>query len=45
MDAAPRLCRAAYDSQLPPVVNDDEADQVEWVEKHAAQLVLGYRVC
>lgn len=33
-----------YDNRMPPAVTDDDADQVEWIEKHAAQLIMGYRV-
>jgi hypothetical protein len=39
-----RAAQFEYDNRMPPAVSDDDADQVEWIEKHAAQLVLGYRV-
>lgn len=39
-----RAAQFEYDNRMPPTVGDDDADQVAWIEKHAAQLVLGYRV-
>lgn len=39
-----RAAQFEYDNRMPPAVIDDDADQVEWIEKHAAHLVLGYRV-
>ncbi|WP_312155321.1 hypothetical protein [Pseudomonas sp.] len=39
-----RAAQWQYDNQLPPAVSDDEVTQAEWIETHAAQLVLGYRV-
>lgn len=39
-----RAAQWHHDNQLPPAVSDDDADQMEWIEKYAAQLVLGYRV-
>ncbi|CAI8970622.1 hypothetical protein [Pseudomonas soli] len=39
-----RAAQLEYDNRMPPAVIDDDADQVEWIEKHATQLVLGYRV-
>jgi hypothetical protein len=39
-----RAAQFEYDNRMPPPVTDDDADQMEWIEKHAAQLVLGYRV-
>jgi formylglycine-generating enzyme required for sulfatase activity len=39
-----RAAQWQYDNQLPPAVSDDDAAQAEWIETHAAQLVLGYRV-
>ncbi|PBJ91919.1 hypothetical protein CMV24_29870 [Pseudomonas plecoglossicida] len=39
-----RAAQWQYDNQLPPAVSDDDAAQAEWVETHAAQMVLGYRV-
>ncbi|MCG8291929.1 hypothetical protein [Pseudomonas entomophila] len=39
-----RAAQFEYDNRMPPAVIDDDADQMEWIEKHAAQLVLGCRV-
>ncbi|CAB5622501.1 hypothetical protein [Pseudomonas asiatica] len=39
-----RAAQFEYDNRMPLAVSDDDADQVEWIERHAAQLVLGYRV-
>lgn len=39
-----RAAQFEYDNRMPPAVGDDDADQGEWIEKHAAQLLLGYRV-
>lgn len=39
-----RAAQFEYDNRMPLAVSDDDADQVEWIEKHATQLVLGYRV-
>ncbi|MDF9619527.1 hypothetical protein P5705_17920 [Pseudomonas entomophila] len=39
-----RAAQFEYDNRMPAAVIDDDADQLEWVEKHAAQLVLGYRI-
>ncbi|WP_028941789.1 hypothetical protein [Pseudomonas vranovensis] len=39
-----RKAQFEYDNRLPPAVRDDDAAQGEWIDKHAAELVLGYRV-
>lgn len=39
-----RAAQFEYDNRMPPAVGDDDADQAEWIERHAAQLVLGYRI-
>ncbi|MNJ56959.1 hypothetical protein D3C77_525280 [compost metagenome] len=39
-----RAAQWQYDNQLPPAVSDDGAAEAEWIDKHAAELVLGYRV-
>lgn len=39
-----RAAQFEYDDRMPPAVSDDESAQAEWIETHAAQLVLGYRV-
>ncbi|MRT62923.1 hypothetical protein FYM84_20195 [Pseudomonas sp. CAH-1] len=39
-----RAAQFKYDNRMAPAVSDDDVAQAEWIEKHAAQLVLGYRV-
>ncbi|MEN5036847.1 hypothetical protein [Pseudomonas sp. TWI929] len=39
-----RAAQFEYDNRMPPAVSDDEVAQAEWIDKHAAELVLGYRV-
>ena len=39
-----RAAQFEYDNRMPPAVSDDDAAQVEWIAKRAAELVLGYRV-